>query len=190
MGTQANYLLFSARELYPTVSLRTPLENLSWVDGTRFSGAMPALRFTIDGAEPFEWCDYVRPAANIPLFSPLMRTALEQAGVDNIDYYDAIVSHSSSGTSRSYFAANVLGQVAAMDRKKSKYVPFDGSDTLVSEIEALVLRDALPGEPGIFRLSEFDLLIVLDERVKRSVERSGAHGVVFLKPEEWDGFAT
>jgi len=82
MGTQAHYLLFSARELYPTVSLRTPLENLSWVDGTRFSGAMPALRFTIDGAEPFEWCDYVRPAANIPLFSPLMRTALEQAGVE------------------------------------------------------------------------------------------------------------
>lgn len=185
-----HYLLFSARELYPTVTLRTPLENLSWVDGTRFSAAMPALRFTIDAADPFEWCDYVRPAANIPLFSPLLRTALEQAGVDNIDYYDAIVSHAASGTSRAYFAANVLGQVRAMDRKKSKYVPFDGSDTLVSEIEQLVLRDAVPGDPSLFRLSEFDLLIVVDERVRKSVERSATHGVVFLEPGEWDGFST
>jgi hypothetical protein len=190
MNRQRRYLLFSARDLYPTVSLRTRIANLSWVDGTRFAGTMPALRFTIDGDGPFEWCDYLRPAANIPLFSPLLRTALEQGGVDNIDYYDAVVSHSPSGTARSYFAANVLGQFAAMDREKSQYVPFNGHDTLVSEIEKLVLRDSLPDAPHFFRLSEFDPLIVVDERVKQFVDRSGAHGVVLLEPDEWDGFAT
>ncbi len=190
MSNRPRYLLFSARELYSTVVLRTPLDNLSWVDGERFSGTMPVLRFTIDGADPFEWCDYLRPAANIPLVSPLLRSALEQAGVDKIDYYDAVVSHSASGTLRPYFAANVLARTAAMDRERCNYVPFDSSETLVSAIDELVLKDPVPGEPSLFRLSEFDLLIVVDERVKASVVRSGARGVVFVKPEEWDGLAT
>ena len=184
------YLFFSDRVRYPIIKLQTSLDELSWVNGTRFSDPVPLLRFTIDGSDPFEWCDYLRPAAHIPLFSPLLRTALQQAGVDNVDYYETVVTHSASGVARPYWAANVLGQVAAMDRAKSLFEPFDGSASLVDQIERLVLREDVGTDLRLFRLREFDLLLVADEGVKRAVLSSGAHGVIFMNPPDWDGFAT
>jgi hypothetical protein len=170
--------------------LKTPIENLSWVEGAVFADRVPPLRFSIEGNESFEWCDYFRPAVNIPLFSPLLRTALERAGVDNVDYYDAIVTHSASGTSRSYFAANVIGLVAAVDRALSIFEPFDGSASLVNAFDKLVLKNEVASDLRLFRLSEFDLLIVADANVRDAVTRSGTIGVIFLEPDKWDGFAT
>lgn len=184
------YLFFSDRVRYPMITLPTPIENLLWVDGTPFSDPVPLLHFMIEGTDPFEWCDYLRPSAHIPLFSPLLRTALQQAGVDNVDYHEAVVTHAASGVARPYLAANVLGQVAAMDRAKSVFKPFRGSASLVRSFDRLVLSENVGTDLHFFRLREFDRLIVADEGVKQAVARSGAQGVIFMNPPDWDGFAT
>lgn len=184
------YLLLSRRDLYPTLTLQTRVVETSWVNGTPLPGTMPVLQFTVEGNEPFTWCDYFRPAANIPLFSPRMEEALASAGVDNVDYYEAIVTHRASGASRPYRAANVIGQIAALDRDRSVFQQFPGSELIADEIENLVLREDRAGNVQLFRLAEYDLLIVASERVKRALESIDAIGVVLLPPEEWDGFAT
>lgn len=185
-----HYILLSARELYPSVALETDYDNLSWVRGSKFTTPVPPLEFRIGSAEPFTWCDYVRPAPNIPLFSPRLCELLKDAGVDNVEYFDATITHEPTGESRSYYAANVLGNVLAMDWNKSEYEPLEGSDTRVEEIDQLVLDEEKLKDFRLCRLAEFDLLLLADESIRSRAEKEEAVGVRFAPPGEWDGFST
>lgn len=185
-----HFLLMSERHLYPSLVLKTKLDQVSWVDGEELANPPSRLQFTVKGSDPLTWCDFLMPAADIPLFSPTLRRALEAAGVDNVEYFPATVTHPKTKQKREYWAANVLGMVAGMDRKRSKYTGFRGSDDLAGEIEKLVLDDEAFEKLGICRLSEYDLLIVVSEKVKRAAAAAGVEGVVFMSPRDWDGFAT
>jgi len=184
-----HHLLFADRSLYPSVVLRTPIRTLSWVTGAPLREQLPpTLVFEVEGGKGFAWPDFVRPAANIPLVSPRMRQALGQAGASNVDYHPAELVEVTSGARRPYAAGNVLGLVSAMDRERSTFEPFEEGSPLVSSIERLVLDEARCAAARIFRLAEFDLLVVVDDAVARAL--AGVTGVALMAPEEWDGFRT
>jgi len=182
--------MFSERWLYPSVTLRSAVDKLNWVGGNRLTAPTTPIRFETDVPEGFEWPDFVRPAANIPLVSPALRGSLQRAGVENVDYYAAEVVSTSTGQTRPYLAANIIGLVSAMDRSASQFTPFRGSPTAVRSIERLVLDERQCARRRIFRLAEFDLLVVVDDAVKNEIEAAGLRGVGLLPPENWDGFQT
>lgn len=180
-----HYVLLTASELYPMIPLKTPIEELSWVHGTRLDEPIPSLRFEVESREPFTWCDYIIPGADIPLFSRLMRDLLEKGGVDNVDYYEAFIRHKPTGEEKKYWAANIVGKVKGMDREKSKFAPFDDHPVLVEDIEKLVLDEKELQGVRICRLAEYRNLIIIDGMVKNIIEQAGVTGVVFCEPEQW-----
>ncbi|NTV95171.1 MAG: hypothetical protein HGA75_07095 [Thiobacillus sp.] len=183
-----HYLLFSARETYPSIVLTTPLDTLEWVTGSRFAQAPPALNYEFEADADFAWPDYLRPNSVIPLFSPLMREVLEQTGVSNIDYYPACVTNLTTKESRIYNAANIIGILPAMDREKSQFDPARRHPVVVRSIDRLVIDEGACANIPLFRLAEYDLLVVIDERVAHQLGGASLRGVVVVVPEDWDGF--
>jgi uncharacterized protein DUF1629 len=185
-----HYLLFSAGHLYPVVELTTPIEEDTWTKGRPLDDSIPELTFELDGGRSFAWPDFIRPGPNIPLISPPMREGLGKAGVDNIEYYPARVINRSTKEERKYFAANVIGLVSAMDRGKSDFMPYDSDPNIILDISKLVLDERRCAGVQLFRLAEFEILMVVDEGVKIELERRNLFGLQFVRPEDWDGFST
>ncbi len=184
------YVMLPRQEMYDMLRLKQNIENASWVDGVPFLQPLPLLEFFVEINDPFTWCDYFRPAANIPLFSGQMKSWLDSVGVDNIDYYDAVVTNMVTEESRSYHAANIIGQVLCMDTEKSEYTLFDEDYYMAEDIQRLVLDESKLLDTRICRLAEFDLLVFVHEEVKSVLTASGCVGVEFVEPEDWDGFSS
>lgn len=185
-----HYILLSASELYPMVKPAVPTDGDKWVSGERLVLPPEKMEFLIDGKGTFSWCDYFSQASNIPLFSPLMKECLEKCGVNNVDYNEAAVRHVPSGEVRKYYAANVIGLTEGVDRNQSKFTPFDESEVLIESFDKLVLDEKMLAGFGLCRLAEFDLLLVVDERIKKALMERKATWVICLEPEKWDGLAT
>jgi len=106
---------------------------------------------------------------------------IRDAGVDNLDVYDAIVSRE-DGTivSRDYVAFNVLGVVR---RPKSSGTSFDPSNPeriADTRIETLDYAQDGPGELLMFRLCECLGSVVVHQKVKEAIEARGIPNIVFL----------
>lgn len=184
------FLMFSAGELYPMVDLTTPIEELSWVRGRPLDATIPELGFALDAGRSFAWPDFIRPGPNIPLFSPRLREALETSGVDNIEYYPARVVNRSTQEQRPYLGANIIGLVRAMDRDQSEFMAYDGNPDVALTIDRLVIDNSRFDGLRIMRLAEFDLLIIVEDKLKERLEQLPLVGVDFVAPEDWDGFRT
>jgi hypothetical protein len=146
------------------------------------------LVFEVEGGKEFGWPDYIRPNSAIPLFSINMRTVLDSSGAANLEYYPATVVNVDTNETRAYVAANVVGMIAAMDRARSAFMPARSHPVMVRAIDRLVLDESLCAGATLFRLAEYDLLIVVDEHVASALRQAGLAGVRLLEPENWDGF--
>jgi hypothetical protein len=175
------------RGFYPMIPLSTPIENLSWVDGEKFTESYPLLEFVVAKGKQFTWGDFVRPSANIPLFSPRFKELLDQIGVNNIDYYDATITYEETGETRLYFAGNIIGMVSALDRDTSEYELFDDNGDIAESIDKLVLDEKALQDIKVCRLSEYGLLIIVDESIKVIAEKNNLEGMRFLRQEEYSG---
>jgi hypothetical protein len=69
-----------------------------------------------------------------------------------------------------YFAVNVLDSVELMDRDRSKFSVFEGTNA-ISQIKSLVLRKA-KNLPPIFHLAENPPLIIIDDELKKALEKA------------------
>jgi hypothetical protein len=122
----------------------------------------------------------------LPLFSARLRSALDAAGVDNIQYFDAHLRHPGGYVvERGYFVANVLGRVRAVDRKASRFGAPTGAipgDLLSFNIQPEAVRDL-----RLFRLDEDPTLIVIDEPLKVALESAGLVGLELLPTTRWTG---
>ncbi len=184
-----HYLLRSARETYPSIVLRSAIEQLDWVSGARFAQPMPVLDFEFESPHGFVWPDYLRPNSAIPLFSGTLCDVLQGAGVSNVDYYPARVTNTVTGETRAYSAANIIGIAAAMDRELSVYEPARRHPVMVRSIDRLVIDESRCQGLRLFRLAEYDLLVLVDEQVARILGAAPLTGVRIDNPVDWDGFA-
>ncbi|MFY2563152.1 imm11 family protein [Corallococcus terminator] len=184
-----HYIFRSDGRRYPMVSLRTPLPRTYWLDGDRLDFPVPPLELELAAERSFQWVDFFM-ATSIPLFSPRMRAALEGCGVDNIDYYPARVRNTRTEEVRDYHAANVIGLAECVDRVRSAFEPFDEESILIDSFERLALDEGKSYGLRLFRAAEHSLLLLVADSVKKRLEAHGLGGLMFIKPEEWDGLLT
>jgi hypothetical protein len=184
-----HYLLFSARETYSTIGIRTELDEYEWVSGARLQSPPAQLDFDCDEPAAFQWPDFLRPNCAIPLYSDAMREVLARAGVTNIEYVPATVTNLATGESRRYHAANIIGMIPAMDRLQSEFDPMERSPVVVRSVDRLVIDEAACAGQLMFRLAEYDLLVVIDEPVAQALLGGTLAGVRVMDPADWDGFA-
>jgi hypothetical protein len=121
----------------------------------------------------------------LPLMTHRLADALREAGVDNIDFYEAEIHDEASGqVLRTHVAFNLVGLVAAADLAASRHVAADGPLVTVSfqslSLDADKARGAL-----MFRLAESTMGVVVHESVKRVVEARGIDTLDFVRPSDW-----
>lgn len=185
-----HFVLSSQRERYPMITLDTPLENLHWVSGESLQHVPRQLNFSFDAPGAFDWPDFLQPPSELPLFSLAMSEVLAAAGATNLEYVAATVTNTHDGEARPYRAANVIGLVPAMDREKSVFTPARRHPVIVRDIEQLVLNEAACAGRPLFRLAEYDLLIVISEEVARALRAARLRGLRVIEAADWDGFDT
>lgn len=178
---------------YPTIKLLTDICDVQWVNGSEYDIediAVLDFEFTPDGDTVLPLPDYVSPAVGIPLFSDRLRRVLESSGVNNIQYFNAVVRNAASNESYNYYAANVVGLVSCVDREQSAYIPSFGSDFLIGGFQRLVIDESKIKYEGLFRLAEYSLIALVSEDVKTAIMQAELGGILFASPEEWNGLST
>ena len=162
------------------------LKDVYWTTGRRFSSPIPT---------PVEvFLDPWYPGVMVPmfdrgilLFSDAMIAALQEAGVDNLDCYPAVIKDTVKGiTYKDYKAVNIIGIIACADLGKSKHTAF-GDPLIDVDFDSLAIDEAKTRDALMFRLAECVSGIVVHEKVKEHLEAKGIAYLDFTPPGEWVG---
>jgi len=124
-----------------------------------------------------------------PLYCDELIRALKDAGVDNLQLFDAEIFNPIDGkTYTNYKAVNIIGLVACVDMSESKRLT-DGESTLLDsmDLDGFKIDENKAGGVRFFRLAESVTAVVAIESVADSVESKNIPGIRFLDPENWSG---
>lgn len=121
----------------------------------------------------------------IPIMSERLADALTLAGVANIDFYDATLTHSKTGTTYRYKAFNIIGLIAAADMTRSEWSSTDGEPLINVSFTHLALNESTMPNQSLFRLAENINAIVVSAAVRDHVLASGIATLKFTRPEDW-----
>jgi len=158
----------------------------TWKTGKRFASPPPQpVKVWIDEGESGWLKEY--NDATVALMSRRLAQALVQAGVSNIEFYEAVVEDFETGeVHRDHLAFNLIGVVAAADLGRSVYQALDGPVISV-DFDSLALDEAKAQGALMFRLAEAVTGVVVHDRVKQAIEAAGIDTLTFLPPEQWVG---
>jgi hypothetical protein len=124
----------------------------------------------------------------IPVMRDDVVAALTAAGVDNLQYFDAVLVNPATGEQHTnYKAYNIVGLVACAEMDASELAGTSESTVGSVDFRSLVIDESKTGGALLFRLAEDVSAVVVHEQVKRAIEASGIPGFVFYGPGEWSG---
>ncbi len=159
----------------------------SWTLGARFS-APPAEPIVVRWDPDTQGFKKSYYDATIPLMRRELIEALQAAGVDNLECFDARIDTPATGEQDTgYMAVNVIGAVAAADLAQSKFSDYSGRRRIDMDFDSLVLKPQAPRGALLFRLAECTSGLVVHARVKEHLESLGGFGLSFVEPTDWIG---
>lgn len=160
----------------------------NWRDGQLINEAVPQpLIYSLDPDFPGS------PKAmyyekSIPVVREDVIDAFRQAGVENVQYFDAVLRDPSTGTEyQNYKAYNIVGLVACADMQASELMGTSESTMGDTDFHSLVIDESKTQGLLLFRLAESVSAIIVHEKVKKAIENAGIPGFVFYGPGEWSG---
>lgn len=121
----------------------------------------------------------------IPIMSKRLSDALTSAGVDNIDYFPAILKNIKTGETYNYMAYKIIGLVSAADMDASEYETYDSNAVADTSFYELSIDESRTYGLKLFRLAENTSAIMVHESVKKYLEEAGINTLKFMKPDEW-----
>lgn len=157
---------------------------------------MHGQHITMDIPKPLKYTldpDY--PGMLMPMYEsriPLMREdlieVLMEAGVDNLQFFSALLRDTTNGEEyTNYKAFNVVGLVSCADMEKSVLMGSSDSEMIDVDFRNLVINESRTGGALIFRMAEAVSAIVIHESVKMKIEEKGIVGMTFYGAGEWAG---
>lgn len=164
---------------YPRIELD------GWLLGKPFRSTIPEpLEIVLDDTVRGRMPDYFK--GTIPLMSAGLLAALGAAGVDNLDTY-RVELRKRDGTlaSNLYKAVNVIGVVSAANMAESTVAEGLPVELIATSFDSIVIDEKKAGDLLMFRLAEAVTTLLVHERVKRHLERSGFGALGFIEPENW-----
>jgi len=117
------------------------------------------------------------------LMSGRLIKVLKEAGVNNMDCFEAILTNTETGEKLGYQAVNIIGAIAAADLKKSDWENYDGEAKIDTFFNKLVINGAKGGNLLLFRLAESLSKIIVHEKVKDHLIASGIDTMIFLNTD-------
>jgi hypothetical protein len=119
------------------------------------------------------------------VMSKRLSEVLIQAGIDNIDYYPAVLTDATTGQKYEYLAYNLIGKVASADLSKSNYTNYDSKLTVDVGFKDLVIDESKTKGLLIFRLAENLSTILVHDSVRKLLVEKGIDTLKFVKPEDY-----
>lgn len=159
-----------------------------WFSGAVIDYEIPLpLEFTIDiDSVGFEMRAMYTGA--YPLYRNDFIDALTEAGVDNLQLFDAVIKNPVDGkVYNNYKAVNVLGLISCADMDESEFMGISDSELRDVDFDELVIDEDKAGDALFFRLGENVTAIIVDEKVADIIEPKKIPGVKFISPENWSG---
>jgi hypothetical protein len=125
---------------------------------------------------------YMKPA--MPLFRADLIAAMYEAGVRELDTYDAIIEDPErpGQPHTNYKAVNVLGLVGAADMQLSEYTEHPGGPVGDVDFDHLVIDPNKARGRLIFRLAESTNIIMIRESVRDHLLAKGFNDLEFYDP--------
>lgn len=160
----------------------------NWRTGAQLTGAVPQpLTYTLNASYAGEPKAMYSSQA-IPVMRDDVVAALDGCGVDNIQYFDAVLHDPSTGHNyENYKAYNIVGLISSADMQASKLMGTSDSKLLDADFDSLVIDPSKARGALLFRLAENVSAIVVHDKVKRAIVASGIPGFLFYGPGEWSG---
>jgi hypothetical protein len=189
------YYVMVGKSVYPSVSVvkthRQHLPRPTWINGQYIDFEVPQpIEYDLDEDE-HETIPNVKildDALPIPYMHNSIMEALLAVGVDNIQYYDAVLRDLKRNIDHTDFKAfNVVGLVSAADMSASTMMGTSNSNAIDADFDRLVLDEEKCAGKLLFRLVENITAIVVSEIVKNEIEQRGIMGVMFYPSGEWSG---
>lgn len=109
-----------------------------------------------------------------------VKKAVEAHVAEGVQYLPA----SLKGKRGSYHVVNPTVRVAALDRKKSEFETYPGTEAMRS-VRKLVLGKIPADAPALFRLEEIPQLILVSDALKKALEKASASPGEFESPGEY-----
>lgn len=170
-----------------TVDLVGRVRGLPWLSGSAVPPPAVPVPYRTDPQRPGNLKAMYEASA------PLMRADLVQAmlesGVDNIQFFDAVIEDAVAGVRRyDYKAFNIIGIVACADALTSEFMHQESISGLDRDFAALVIaEERIPPDIRLFRLAEANSAIVVHHSVRDAIEARRIEGMIFYEPGEWSG---
>ncbi|MBN1501850.1 MAG: hypothetical protein JW982_16955 [Spirochaetes bacterium] len=120
---------------------------------------------------------------NVPLFSEKLKFALDETGIDNIDYFQVdLINEEDGKTVAKYYLGIVIGLIKCL--KSGLTSSPAGRDILKNP----VIDFSLVRGQKLFRLAESPLLIIVDSSVKDALSKINLQGVSLLRLKDYESF--
>lgn len=166
-------------------SIPEPPDDMSWTLGTRFkkSPSLPVIATICTGYEN----ETPVPFSNVP---PIMSSQLSEvilnAGVQNLDLYEAILeSEDGSVQIPNYKAYNVVGLISAAELSKTEFDSKNPSRYLDASIDKLEIDPGKISNLLLFRLAEFSSALIVHSSIKDAIEKAKIPKVYFTRPSQF-----
>ncbi len=158
-----------------------------WMDGQPVSEVPDQpLVFTLDPAYPGKLQAMYED--DILLMREDLVEALKESGVDNVQWFPAILRDTRKRTDhKNYYASNIVGVVACADVSRSRKAAVSDSEMIDAFFDSLVIDESKTGGALMFRLAESVSAIIVHEKVKKHIEQNQVPNMVFYGPGEWAG---
>lgn len=163
----------------------------SWIRGQPIETSVPQpLEFTVeldeddrDPDEPGVLLEMYQDS--YVLMTERLTNALRQAGVDNLQLFDAVIRDPRTGmVATNYKMVNVVGVVACADLRKSVYTA-SGVPLVDVSFDRLVIDEKRAGGLLLFRLAESLSAIIVHDRVRQHLLASGFDMLTFRDPAKY-----
>lgn len=133
--------------------------------------------------------DFLQNTEMVPIFSPRMREAIEEAGIAGIQYIPIEVEHYNKEKLEGYCIANVLNSVPdALDIDKTIFWNRKSDNGRLNVYVPSIKSEDIPDNMDIFRLkyderfvTEYSTFIVVSERFKSIIAKNKFTGIGFSK---------
>lgn len=155
-----------------------------WNTGKRFSIPVPTtLRYAIEEEDEGKMRPMFDSGVNLLMTESLIE-ALREAGVDNIDVYDAEIEILRTGEIHyNYKAVNIIGMIRAADISVSegKNVGLVDNGLMTLWFKKLKVDESTINGVLMFRLAEHIIDIIVHKSVKKHLQSKGFNRLKFTK---------
>lgn len=136
----------------------------------------------IEEDEKIVYTDIINPG--VPLFSDKMKSALDELGVDNIDYYPVlIVDAETKEVLCEYWLAIVTEIIACIDLDNSQFGKTASGSTVITKFS---IDHSKVTDSKLFRFHNIPGLIIINEALKDELSKIEFKGVSFKHTKEYN----